>query len=319
MFGKLKQLGFIFSVALFVLITPLSAKEKQIAYIVSDLRIPFWEIMSRGIQHSASNLGYEVTVYSSQNNKKLELEAAVKAIKDKVAGIIVSPINSSTCTTILKLAEKANIPVVISDIGTDGGEYVSYISSDNKEGAYQLGKILAKKMKETGFSDGRVGIISIPQKRLNGQLRTAGFMKALEEEGIKGGDIRQQVNFSYKETYHYSTELIKKYGDLRALFLQGSDRYQGALDAIKDSGKKGEILLITFDAEPEFLQLIPKGILVGAGMQQPFLMGEKSVETLNKYLKGETVEKKIELEVLPISTDNIKKKLPIIRRNVLGL
>ncbi|MCU7835052.1 MAG: substrate-binding domain-containing protein [gamma proteobacterium symbiont of Taylorina sp.] len=303
--------------------TEVSAKEqanKKLAYIVSDIRIPFWDIMARGITGAASSKSYDVEVYSSDNNKKTELENIIKVIRDKPSGIIISPINSSTAVTLLKLAKKADIPVVISDIGTDSGEYISYISSNNKEGAYKIGKVLAKKMKEQGWDrDGSVGIVAIPQKRANGKARTAGFMKAMNEAGIKAAGLRQQVSFSYQETYDFSIELIEKNSDLRALWLQGSDRYQGALDAIKDAGKKDDIFLICFDAEPVFLDFIPNGTIVGAAMQQPYLMGEEAVNVMNKHLNGNKVEKNLQLPVLAISTANIAQKLPIIKRNVLGI
>jgi len=292
---------------------------KKLAYIVSDLRIPFWDIMWRGVKQRAEKLAYEAVVYSANNSAKTELQHTVDAIKQGVSGIVVSPTNSSACVTILKLAKKAGIPVVISDIGTDAGEYVAYISSDNRDGAYQIGKVLAERMRTLNWQDGRVGIVAIPQKRANGQARTAGFMQAMKEAGIKGAGISQQETFSYQETYDFSAELIKESSDLRAIWLQGSDRYQAALDAIHDAGKQDEILLITFDAEPEFLDLIPKRILVGAGMQQPFLMGEKAVEALHAHLQGEAVEKEVKLPVLAVSADNIEQQLPLIRRNVLGL
>jgi ribose transport system substrate-binding protein len=300
---------------------PINQQEsnKKLAYIVSDARIPFWEIMGRGIKNGASLLGYEVEIYSAENNARRELEFTVKAIRDKVSGIIVSPTNSSACVTILKLAQKARIPVVISDIGTDAGEYVSYISSDNLDGAYKIGKVLAERMIELGWQDGRVGIIAIPQSRENGQARTAGFMRAMDEAGIKGAVIKQQVEFSHDETYEYSKKIIENNPNIRAIWLQGSDRYQGALDAIADAGKKDEILLITFDAEPEFLDMIPQGVLVGTGMQQPYLMGEEAVHAIDAHLNGKRVQKNKKLPVLAISSKNIDKKLSIIRRNVLGI
>lgn len=293
--------------------------QKKLAYIVSDTRIPFWAIMGRGIQSRAEALGYDVEIYSAENDRKKELEFTAKAIRENVAGIIVSPTTSSACVTILKLAKAANIPVVISDIGTDGGEYVSYISSNNKEGAYGIGKVLAQELHKRGWQNGRVGIIAIPQKRLNGQLRTDGFMQAMDEYSIKGADLKQQATFSYEETYNYAREMIEKYPDLRALWLQGSDRYQGALDAIKDSGKKDEVILATFDAEPVFLDLIPKGILVGSAMQQPYLMGAMAVSTIDHALNNERVEKNIQLPILAISAENIGEKLAIIKQNVLGI
>ncbi len=299
--------------------SPPSTQRPQFAYLVSDLRIPFWTIMARGIQSRAATLGYEVTVYSADNSAKRELELTAQAISRQVEGIIVSPTNSSACVTILKLAQQANIPVVIADIGTDGGEYLSYIASDNRDGAYRLGQILANQLQQLGWEKGKVGIIAIPQKRANGQARTAGFMQALQEAGIQGGGMRQQADFSYQETYTYAQELIAANPDLRALWLQGSDRYQGALDAISKAGKSGQILLLTFDAEPEFLKLIPQGVLLAAGMQQPFLIGEEAINTLDAHRHGQAVVKSRQLPVLAVSTKTIAQQLPTIERNVLGL
>lgn len=316
----MKTLRYILSIFILFNITLLQADTKKIAYIVSDISIPFWEIMSRGIKTKAKELGYEIEVYSSNNIIKTELQNTVNILNDDINGLIISPINSSTAVSILKFAKKAKVPVIISDIGTDSGEYVSYISSNNEEGAYKIGKVLVKKMQELGWDKkGTVGIVSIPQKRANGKARTKGFMRALDEAGIKGAGILQQVDFSYIETYNHSIELINKNPDLKAIWLQGSDKYLGALDAIKKSGKENEILLICFDAEPIFLDLIPQGILVGAAMQQPYLMGQMAVESLDKHLNGKNVQKVQQLEILAISQDNIDNQLHIIKKNVLGI
>ena len=292
---------------------------KKLAYIVSDTSIPFWDIMSRGIKNSAKNLSYEVEILNSQNDLKTELDHTIKVINEKVSGIIISPNNSSSCATILKLAKKANIPVIISDIGTDSGEYVSYISTNNKDGAYEIGKFLAKKISSLNIENPKVAIIAIPQKRLNGQERTAGFIKAMDESAIKGANIKQQVDFSTLEAYNYTKELMAENPDLNAIWIQSSNMYQGALDAIYESGKKDKILVLTFDAEPEFLELISNNTLIASAMQQPFLMGEKAVVTLHKHFNNEKVEKNYKLPVLTISKDNIKENLHLIKRNVLGL
>lgn len=292
---------------------------KKIAYIASDMSIPFWQILSRGIQNASNEADYSLTIYNTQNNAKNELEMVISAINNNVDAIIISPTTSMACVTVLQLAKQAKIPVIIADIGTDEGEYLSYISSNNQQGAYDIAQVLIRKMQERNFMQGTVGIIAIPQKRLNGQARTQGFMKALKEANINGADIKQQVNFSLEETYLLAKELIQNNKNLKAIWLQGSDKYEGALQAIEEAGKKEEILLITFDAEPIFLELIPQGILVGAAMQQPFLMGEKAIEVLNAYFKGEKIIQNIQLPILAISQDNIDSQLSIIQRNVLGL
>ncbi|MEZ4693456.1 MAG: substrate-binding domain-containing protein [Aliarcobacter sp.] len=228
--------------------------------------------------------------------------------------------NSSSAVTLLEIAKTKNVPVVIADIGSDSEDYLSFISSDNQNGAYELGKILTKYMKELKINkEGTVGIIAIPQKRANGKARTLGFMEALNEENIKSAGLYQQVDFSYKETYNYSKKLIDENKNLRAIWLQGSDKYKGALDAIKDSKKEGKIALICFDAEPEFLEMIPKGILIGSAMQQPYLMGQEAVISLDNFFNKKEVVKEKKLPILAISKDNIEEKLQTIKLNVLGI
>ncbi len=305
-----------------LLLDPVQAEEnlpKKLAYLVSDTRIPFWDIMKRGVQREASAQGYTVSVYSAENDRKNELVFTAKALKDQVDGLIVSPTSSSACATILKFADKAGIPVVISDIGTDGGDYVSYISSNNGDGAYKIGQVLSRKMASLGWEKGSVGIVAIPQNRLNGQARTAGFMKAMDEAGIKGAGIKQQSTWTEEETYTFSREMIRQHSDLRAIWLQGSDRYNGALRAIADTGRTGEILLLTFDAEPEFIEMIQHGVILGAAMQQPYLMGQEAVRVLDRHLKGEEVPRSIVIPIMAISKENISEKLPLIRKNVLGM
>ncbi|AXH11067.1 substrate-binding domain-containing protein [Halarcobacter bivalviorum] len=291
--------------------------QKKIIYLTPDLSIPFWQIISKGVEESAKKLNYDFSVYSAGNSAKQELINTMKAIKSKPSAIVISPTNSSNCVTVLNLINKAEIPVVIADVGTDSGEYLSYISSDNYHGAYKLGHALTSFMKKMKIENSSVGIIAIPQKRSNGKLRTTGFMKALNEVGIKSADMRQQIDFSFDETYKYTKDLISLNPNMKVLWLQGSDKYGGALKAIEESKK--EIYLITFDAEPEFLELIPKNIIVAAGMQQPFLMGEKAVQILDSHLKGKKVDSHIELPILAVTKENIERKLPLIKRNVLGI
>ncbi|MGJ0315159.1 substrate-binding domain-containing protein [Aliarcobacter cryaerophilus] len=297
-----------------------SNQQKKLAYIVSDINIPFWQIISKGIKDKSNELGYEIHIYSSNNLKKNELENLASAISLKIDGLIISPINSSTASTLLEIANMNKIPTIVADIGSDSQNYLSFISSDNKKGAYELGKILSKYMKSLSWNkEGTVGIIAIPQKRLNGKDRTIGFIQALEEDNIKISGMYQQVDFSYEETYNYSKKLIDENKNLRAIWLQGSDKYKGALDAIKKANKQNEIALICFDAEPEFLEMIQNGDLVASAMQQPYIIGQEAVVTFNNYFNNKEVKKEQKMEILAISKENIDDKLKIIKLNVLGI
>ena len=113
--------------------------------------------------------------------------------------------------------------------------------------------------------------------------------------------------------------MIHQNSDLLTIWLQGSDRYNGALRAIADTGKTDDILLLTFDAEPEFIEMIQNEVILGAAMQQPYRMGQEAVRVLDKHLKGEAVSRSTVIPIMAISKENISEKIPLIRRNVLGM
>jgi ribose transport system substrate-binding protein len=314
----------LFIIFLFTFISAISAygvnqQNKRIAYLVANLEIPFWQIMEKGIKKNSYKLGYNLEILDAQNNQKKELENTVKAIKDRVDGIVLSPINSYTAETILKLTKEANIPVVISDVGTNNKDYISYISSNNYLGGYKLGKYLTKELSKRGYIVGKIGIIALPQKKIITQERTAGFVKALEESPFKGADLKQLKTRTEKETYTLVRYMIEKYPNLHAIWIQSSKTYRSAIKAINDLNKQNEILLVTFDMEPEYLDLIPKKSILATIAQQPYTMGKLAISQMDDYLKGIKIEKEIQLPVNIITADNIKEKLPFIKYNVLGI
>jgi len=294
-------------------------QKKKIIYLVPHMDIAFWKIMAKGIKNGTDLLGYDLEILSADYSAKKELENTIEAINKKVDGIIVSPSSSSACNTILKFIKKANIPVVISDIGANSSDYVSYISSNNMQGAYEIGKFLSNKMIDKGFQKGDVGIIAVSQKRLNGIQRTSGFLKAMDESNIKVTELKQLTTRTQEESYNITKEMIKNHPNLRAIWIQTSNIYKGVIKAINEEKKQKDILLVSFDAEPEFLDLIPKDIILASAMQEPYLMGKTALVNMDNHLNGMEVEKNIQLPILLISKENIKEKLPLIKLHVLGI
>jgi len=209
--------------------------------------------------------------------------------------------------------------VIVSDIGTNSGEYVSFVISNNFEGAYGVGKALAEALKAKGWSSGSVGLVTISQARKNGQARTAGFRKAMQEAGItKEAGLQQMVTYSTDETFKFTQDMLTANPAMRGLWIQTDQPTLGALRAIKAGRREGEILVASFDGTPELVDLIKQGQVIGTGMQQPFLMGQKSVEALVDKLNGKTPEKEISVPILAVTGKNVDALLPTIKQTVFA-
>ena len=148
-----------------------TAAGKDIVYLTPGLDLPFWRYLSKGIEATVKAKGYGFQALDSHNSAQTQLQNAQDSIARGVAGIVISPTDSSTAPSVLTLAKRAKIPVVIGDIGTNSGDYSSFIISDNYRGAHDVGVALAKALKKKGWEGGSVGIVAISQARKNGQAR----------------------------------------------------------------------------------------------------------------------------------------------------
>jgi ribose transport system substrate-binding protein len=292
--------------------------KKQIVYLTPGLDLPFWRILAKGVAAVAEKNGATSTTYDSHNSAQTQIQNAQDAIARKVDGIVISPTDSSTCPSVLEAAQRANIPVVIADIGTTGGEYVSFIISDNFEGAYGTGQALVKAMKAKGWDKGTVGLVTISLARKNGQARTAGFRKALQEGGIKDVALSQMQTYTADETFKFVQDMLTAHPEMRGLFIETDQPTIGALRALQATRRQGQVLVAAYDGIPEFAKLIEDDKIVGSGMQQPYLMGERSAEAMFDHLAGKTPPKQIVVPILVVTGDNIKQLLPTIKTTVFG-
>jgi ribose transport system substrate-binding protein len=296
------------------------AAGKDIVYLTPGLDLPFWRYLSKGVENAAKAAGFGFQALDSHNNPQTQLQNAQDSIAKGVAGIVISPTDSSTAPSVLALAAKAKIPVVIGDIGTNSGDYESFIISDNYEGAHGVGKALADALKAKDWLGGKVGIVAISQARKNGQARTKGFRDGLKDGGFTGQEaaLQQMQAYTTDETFKFVQDMLVANPDLRGLFIQTDQPALGALQAIKAARKEGEILVAAFDGIPEFVDLLKSKAIVASGMQQPYLMGQKSGEALVGAINGKKPEKEIVVPILAITSDNIDKELPVVKETVFA-
>ncbi len=296
------------------------AANKDIVYLSAKLDLPFWRTLGQGVHDVALAQGYNYRALDSKLNGQTQLQNARDAIAKGVAGIVISPTDSQTAPGVLELARKAGVPVVIADIGTNGGQYVSYVKSDNYRGAYDVGMALAAALKEKGWQDAPYALVTISLARKNGQDRTNGFRDAMKEAGMgKEAALRQMQSYSADETTQYVHDMLAAAPTLRSMFIETDQPTMGALQALKTEKKQGDLLIGSFDAMPDVAELLKSGPLVAVGMQQPYLMGEKAAEALLASIHGATPAKQILVPILVATTKNIKQLMPIANKTVFGI
>ena len=274
----------------------------HIAYLTPSLDVPFWIYVKHGVEDEVEKTmpGAEVTVYDSKDNANTQLSNAQDALTKGVTGIVISPTDSASCVQVLDAAEEANVPVVICDIGTDSGTYLSFISTDNESGAKELGEYVASKLNKGD----KVAQITLNQARINGVKRKEGFEEGIKANDLQEVDFRQMEKVNRDEGVSYTQDLITSYPDLKAIFCHSEDPSMGAVTALEEVGNT-DCKIVGFDCSPEVVQAIKDGKILATAAQQPVVMGRTSVDSIKTKLDGGTPEKEIQMKTLLVTQDNI--------------
>lgn len=281
----MKKIITVLSTTLLATTMSVSAQAKDtIAIVVSTLNNPFFVTMKDGAEAKAKELGYELIALDSQNDPSKELSNVEDLTVRGVKAILINPTDSDAVSNAIKMANRSNIPVVTLDRGASRGDVVSHIASDNVSGGQMAGEYIAKLVGDNAKVLQLEGIPGTSAARERGE----GFMKAVKASHMSLV-ASQPADFDRTKGLNVMENMLAAHPDIQAVFAQNDEMALGALRAVQASGK--DIAIVGFDGTDEGLAAIKRGKLSATVAQQPYLIGALGVETADKILKGEAVEK----------------------------
>lgn len=267
-----------------------SAETKEGGYKIgvslSTLNNPFFVSIREGIEEKAKEEGAEVVVSDAQNDSSVQSNQIEDLITQKVDIIIINPVDSTAIASSVQKANEANIPVICVDRGSEDGEVLSLVASNNVEGGKMAGEFILEKVGENAEVIQLEGIPGASSTRERGQ----GFEEATKDKINLVAS--QPANFDRAEGLTVMENLLQAHPDVKAVFCQNDEMALGASEAIKASGK--DIVIVGFDGNDDAVEAVKNGELAATVAQQPKEMGKLAMENAINHLKGETIEAQID-------------------------
>ncbi|CAH0536094.1 ribose ABC transporter substrate-binding protein RbsB [Vibrio marisflavi] len=281
-----KLITFVFSLLLTSFYSVAAHAQDTIAIVLSTLNNPFFVSMKDGAEAKAKDLGYKLIVLDSQNDPSKELSNVEDLTVRGVKAILINPTDSDAVANAIRMANRANIPVITLDRGASRGDVVSHIASDNVAGGEMAGDFIVKKLGDDAKVIQLEGIAGTSAARERGE----GFMKAVKASHM---DLlaSQPADFDRTKGLNVMENLLAAHPNVQAVFAQNDEMALGALRAVQAAGKK--VLIVGFDGTKDGIAAVERGKLAATVAQQPSLIGALGVETASKVLKGEKVAKNI--------------------------
>lgn len=258
----------------------------KIGVSLSTLNNPFFVSIREGIEEKAKEEGAEVVISDAQNDSSVQSNQIEDLITQKVDIIIINPVDSTAISSSVQKANEANIPVICVDRGSEDGEILSLVASNNVEGGKMAGEFILEKVGENAEVIQLEGIPGASSTRERGQ----GFEEATKDKINLVAS--QPANFDRAEGLTVMENLLQAQPDVKAVFCQNDEMALGASEAIKASGK--DIVIVGFDGNDDAVEAVKNGDLAATVAQQPKEMGKLAMENAINHLKGETIEEQID-------------------------
>ena len=257
----------------------------------------FYQELRNGMQQAADSLGLDLTIIAGESDLARQTAQVETFIARRMDAIVVTPVSSSGIVSAIEEANRARIPVFTADIAADGGQVVTHVASDNRQGGQLLGAYVATRL----HGGGNVAILDQPTVA-SVRDRVAGFRAALAAypniRVVAAPAVERGLRDAAKQKMD---DLLATDQHIDAVYGTTDDCALGALAAIRN---RTGTFIVGYGATPEARTAIAQGsALVADALPNPITIGRRTIEAVVAKLHGQSVPPTISVPVGLLSRD----------------
>ena len=275
---------------------------KSITFALSTQANSFMVKMREGAQKKADELGLTINFQDASDDSATQANQLANAAATGAGAVIVNPTDSDAMAPAVKQLTDAKIPVVAVDRAVNNAEVSSYIASDNVGG----GKQAAKALSEAIHGEGEILVLQGKTGSSASRERGKGFDEGLKDSPNIKVVAKQTAEFERAKGLDVTTNLLQAHPNVKAIFAENDEMALGAIEALGSKAGK-DVKVIGFDGAEDALKAIKDGRMYASIAQQPVKMAEQAVIEASKLLKGEAATKKMQVEVVAATKENVDK------------
>jgi len=279
----------------------------QVAVIPKGTTHEFWKSVEAGAKQAGKDFDVDVIWKGplNEDDRSAQINLVQQFVGDRVAGIVLAPLDSRALVPPVQLAEQQHIPVVIIDSGLDapvGQGFISFVATDNRKGGQMAGEELARLLN----GKGTVVLLPYAEGSASTLEREAGFMEVIGKHPEM--HVVGQGNYGGPTTDHaekVALNMIDQIKQADGIFCSNESNTAGMLAALRTAGIAGKARFVGFDASPQLVEALKNKELDGLISQDPFRIGYDGVKAVADHLHGKPVAERVDTGVHLITRENV--------------
>jgi inositol transport system substrate-binding protein len=281
------------------------AKKYKIGVVLNHNQDVFMKNLESGfIDEAAKYPELEMKLLESGMDPVRQLSQVEQLISEKVNIIVLNPANQESSATAVEAAIDANIPIFTVNTMTTPeaqAKCLTYVGSD----ATESGRIQGRYVAETILKgSGKVAYMNASMGHQAQIDRYIGTMEIFDkypniEVVLEGsGEWRTDRAVALTENWLQSGRQFD------VIVCQGADMAFGAVLALKDTGKNGQIKVSGIDISNESAKELLAGNISNLVFQDAKGQGEAGIKTALRILRDEKVSTSIDIPYELITAEN---------------
>jgi ribose transport system substrate-binding protein len=260
---------FIFGVVLIASCAkPYHEQSERYVLVATNINLPYWKEAENGFLDAAQALGVRGELIGPTGYApNAELGMFRDIVEQHPAGICLSAARPEIFREEIDKAVAEGIPVICVDSDVPDSKRALYIGTDNfKAGRESLRRLAA-------LVSGKKSIVAITisgQRNLDD--RVAGVADALANfPALKLTKILDDKGDA-RSAFDQVSDLIQKKENVDGIICLEATGGSGAAEAVHRFNMEGKMPIVAFDADPETLDWIDRGVIAATITQKPYVM-----------------------------------------------
>lgn len=276
---------------------------KKVAVIVSTLNNPWFVVLAETAADRATELGFEATIFDSQNNTALETDHFENAVSSGYDAILFNPTDADGSIANVRIAKEKGVPVFCMDREINATDAAtSQILSDSYAGCVAIGKYFVEKLNKKGKYVEILGLVGDN----NTWSRSKGFHSVVDNYPELQMVAQQNADFDRNKAMEVMESILQVHPDIKGVFCGNDAMAMGAYQALVSSGKADQVMVFGFDGASDVINSIRDKKILATGMQFPKLIARTAAEYAHSYFDGKRdFAQKVPVTVEMVNQENV--------------
>lgn len=281
------------------------AAKPKIAVVVSTLNNPWFVVLAETAKARANELGYDATIFDSQNDTAKEASHFENLIAGGYKAVLFNPTDADGSVANVLKAKAAGVPVFCIDREINStNAATAQMLSDSYSGCVKLGQYFVKTVGKEGEYVELLGLVGDN----NTWNRSKGFHSVVDRYPNLVCVDKQSADFDRAKGLEVMESMLQAHPNVKAVFCGNDAMAMGAYQALVSAGKDKQVKVFGFDGADDVVKLIAEGKIVATGMQFPKVMAANAAEYADQYIKGKRdFPQKIPVKVDLVTIENVGK------------